>query len=67
MATWSIKKLRARAGTRLGILTKTLEVDLLQTCFVVENFGSNRTSIAIRMHGDSLYSKYGGILLWTDF
>ena len=46
---------------------KTLEIDLLQTCFVVENFGSNRPCIAIKMHGDSSYSKYGGILLWTDF
>ena len=48
MATWSITKLRARAGTSYGILRKTLEVDLLQTCFVVENFGSNWTCIAIR-------------------
>ena len=67
MATWSIKKLRARAGTRLGILRKTLEVDLLQTSFVVENFGSNRTSIAIRNAWRLLIFKYGGILLWTDF
>ena len=29
-------------------MRKTLEVDLLKTCFVVENFGSNRTSIALR-------------------
>ena len=30
-----------------GILGKTLKVELLQTCFVIEDFGSNRTGIAI--------------------
>ena len=48
MATRGIKKHRVRTGTRSGIMRKILEVDLLQTCFVVENFGSNRTCIAIR-------------------
>ena len=31
----------------LGILGKTLEVVLLRTCFVIEDFGSKRTGIAI--------------------
>ena len=41
MATWSIQKLLARAGTRQGILGKAIEGDLLQTSFVIKDFGSN--------------------------
>ena len=38
----------SQSRNKVGILRKTLEVELLQTCFVVENFGSNQTCIAIR-------------------
>ena len=47
MVTWSVKKFWIRAVARWGIMWKTLNVELLQTCFVIEDFGSNRTSIAI--------------------
>ena len=47
MATWSVQKLWIRAVARWEILGKTLKVELLQTCFVIEDFGSNRTGIAI--------------------
>ena len=53
MATWSVQKLWIRAVARWEILGKTLKVELLQTCFVIEDFGSNRTGT--------------GILFWTDF
>ena len=41
-------EIQITAGTRSGILGKTIEVYLLQTCFVTETFGSSRTGIAIR-------------------
>ena len=47
MATWSVQKLCVRAVARWEILGKTLKVELLQTCFVIEDFGSNRMGIAI--------------------
>ena len=47
MATWSVQKLWIRAVARWEILGKTLKVKLLQTCFVIEDFGSNRTGVAI--------------------
>ena len=47
MTTWSVQKMWIRTIARWGILGKTLKVELLQTCFVIEDFGSNRTSIAI--------------------
>ena len=47
MATWSVHKLWIRAVARWEILGKTLKVEWLQTCFVIEDFGSNRTGIAI--------------------
>ena len=47
MATWSVKKFWIRAVARWGIMWKTLKVELLQSCFVIEDFGSNRTSIAL--------------------
>ena len=47
MDTWSVHKLWIRAVARWEILGKTLKVVLLQTCFVIEDFGSNRTGIAI--------------------
>ena len=50
------------AGTRCGILRKTIEVYLLQTCFVVDNFGSNRTGIAIWNAWRLLVLK-----IWRDF
>ena len=31
----------------MEILVKTLKVKLLQTCFVIEDFGSNRTGITV--------------------
>ena len=47
MATWCIYELWIRAVARWAILGKTLKVQLLQTCIVIEDFGSNRTGIAI--------------------
>ena len=41
------RKLWIRAVARWEILGKTLKVELLQTCFVIDDFGSNRTGIAI--------------------
>ena len=38
MATWSVHKLWIRAVARWDILGKTLKVELLQTCFVIEDF-----------------------------
>ena len=45
-----------------GILGKTIKVNLLQTCFVIENFGSNRLVIAIRNAWRLLVLK-----IWRDF
>ena len=56
------KENQSRNKVRDSENSKTLELDLLQTCFVVENFGSNHTCIAIR-NAWQLYSKYGGIFL----
>ena len=36
-----------RAVARWVIPKKALKVELLDTCFVIENFGSNRSGIAI--------------------
>ena len=36
-----------QSSSKIGILQKTLKVKLLQTCSVIEDFGSNRTGIAI--------------------
>ena len=47
MVTWSVQKLWTRAVAMWGILEKTLKVELLETCFVIEDFGSDRTSIYI--------------------
>ena len=47
MATWSVQKFWIRAVARWGIMGKTLNVELLQTCFVIEDFGSNTMGIAI--------------------
>ena len=47
MVTLSVQKLCIRAVARWGILGKTLEVILLQCSFVIEDFESNRTRIAI--------------------
>ena len=47
MATSIIQKLWVRADARWGILVKTLKVELLQTIFVIEDFGSNKTDIII--------------------
>ena len=57
IATWSIQILWIRAVARWGILGKTLKVELLQTCFVIEEFGSNRTGIAIGNAGRLLVLK----------
>ena len=42
MATWSRQKLWIRVVARWGILGKTLKVELLQTCFVIKDFGSKK-------------------------
>ena len=47
MATWSVHKLWIRAVARGEILGKIFNVELLQTCFVIEDFGSNRTGIVL--------------------
>ena len=44
-----------------------MEVDLLQTCFVIEKFGCNWTGTAIGNAWRLLVCKVWGILLWTDF
>ena len=41
------KEILNPSSCKVGIMWKTLKVELLQTCFVIEDFGSNRTSIAI--------------------
>ena len=68
-STWSVQKFRITAGTRCGVLGKTMEVYLPQTCFVIENVGSNWMGIAIR--NDSLYWSIEGfyfgwivVVLW---
>ena len=47
MATWSVQKFLIRAVARWGIMGKTLKVELLQNCFVIEDFRNDRTGIAI--------------------
>ena len=47
MVTRSVQKVWIRAVVKFGVLRKTLKVELLQTCFVIEDFGRNRTGIAI--------------------
>ena len=37
-----------QSSCKVGVLGKTLKVELLQTCFVIEDFGSSRVGIAIR-------------------
>ena len=41
----------------MGILGKTLKVELLQNCFVIEDFGSSRTGIALGNAGRLLVLK----------
>ena len=46
MATWGVQKLWIREVARWGILGKTSKVEVLQSFFVIEYFGNNRTGIA---------------------
>ena len=47
MITQGVQKLLIRAVARRGNIGKTMKVKLLQLCFVIEDFGSIRTGIAI--------------------
>ena len=61
------KELWVISGTRYGDLGKTMGVDLLQTRFGIEHFGSNWTGIAKGNALRLLNFKVWGIILWMDF
>ena len=67
MSTCSVQKLRVKAGPKCGIFGKTMKVYLLQICFVLEIFGNNWTSIALRIASRLFLWQYGEIFVWTDF
>ena len=62
------KEIQSQYRHKVVILGKTMEVDLLQTCFIIENLSSNWTGIAIgnawRLLVCNMGEYYFGLIFW---